>query len=250
VSRSGTDAAIDAPVFLTARWSMLAMLNFEIDPVAVAPLVPGGTELDSFNGRTYVSVVGFRFLNTRLKGVAVPFHRDFDEINLRYYVRRKDGDGWKRGVAFVREVVPRRAIAYVARWIYGERYVARPTRSDVRTPVDGGPGSVAYEWRDQRDWLALRASIVGEPTKPDEGSQEEFITEHYWGYASTRRGATVEYRVEHPQWALWDATNASVEGPLDRFYGPEFAEALSAPPASAFIAEGSDVTVRDGRRID
>ena len=74
--------------FLTARWEHLAMLNFEIDPQRLAPLVPTGTELDFHEGRTFVSIVGFVFRDTRVRGWAIPRHRDFEELNLRFYVRR------------------------------------------------------------------------------------------------------------------------------------------------------------------
>jgi uncharacterized protein YqjF (DUF2071 family) len=77
------------------------MLNYEVEPERLMPLVPKGTELDTHDGKTFVSMVGFLFLNTRVMGLAIPFHRDFEEINLRFYVRRKAEDGWRRGVVFV-----------------------------------------------------------------------------------------------------------------------------------------------------
>ena len=80
---------MDPRPFLTARWRYLAMLNYEVPPEALAPLVPAGTELDSWQGKTFVSVVGFLFLDTRVLGIAIPGHRDFEEVNLRFYVRRK-----------------------------------------------------------------------------------------------------------------------------------------------------------------
>jgi uncharacterized protein len=101
--------------FLRAEWRDLVMLNYEIDPDLLRSRIPAGTELDSWNGRTFVSIVGFRFLETRVLGVPIPFHRDFNELNLRFYVRRLAGDEWRRGVVFVKEVVPRRAIAWIAR---------------------------------------------------------------------------------------------------------------------------------------
>ena len=101
--------------FLTAQWRHLVLINYEIAPEIVRPYVPRGTEIDSFDGRTYASLVGFLFLDTRLRGVPIPFHRNFEEVNLRLYVRRKGAEGWRRGVVFVREIVPRLALAWVAR---------------------------------------------------------------------------------------------------------------------------------------
>jgi uncharacterized protein YqjF (DUF2071 family) len=237
------------PVFLTATWHRLVMLNFALDPRTLAPYLPRGTELDAWGGSTFASLVGFRFLHTRVKGVAVPFHRDFEEINLRFYVRRAAPEGWRRGVGFVREVVPRPAIARIAKWLYNENYVACPMRSTVTDPVPGGAGRFAYGWKFRGHWLSVAATVRGAPSVPAPGSQEEFITEHYWGYAAQRDGGTVEYRVEHPRWSVWTATEPTLLGDLAGFYGPAFAGALAAQPVSAFVADGSAVIVRSPQRL-
>src|SRR5713101_1040010 len=132
--------------FLTAEWRDLAMLNFEVDPTVLRPLVPAGTELDDWRSRTFVSVVGFLFLNTRVLGIPIPFHRDFEEVNLRFYVRRKMSDGWRRAVVFVKELVPRAAIALTARMVYGENYVALPMnhRIEVENGSDPAARRVIY----------------------------------------------------------------------------------------------------------
>lgn len=234
--------------FLTAEWRDLVMLNYPIEPSILAPHVPRGTELDEWGGRTFISLVAFSFLDTRVKGVAVPFHRDFEEINLRFYVRFKGPEGWRRGVVFVREVVPRRAIASIARWLYNENYVACPTRSDRQQAADGSR-ILEYGWSHKGNWLTIGATHSGSPSLPEKGSEEEFITEHYWGYTSQRDGGTVEYRVEHPQWNVWPASDHVASGDFADFYGSEFAEALRSTPSSAFVADGSAVTVRGGSRV-
>ncbi len=237
--------------FLTAHWRYLAMLNYEIDPAVLLPLVPRGTELDAFEGRTLASVVGFLFLDTRVLGVPVPFHRDFEEVNLRFYVRRRGPEGWRRAVVFVRELVPRRAIAWLARALYNEPYRALPMRHRVALPtaLESAPGEVAYEWRHEGRWHRLEAETVGTPALPAAGSEAEFITEHYWGYTAQRDGGCKEYRVEHPQWPAWEVRRARLDCDIARLYGPPFAEALTAPPCSAFVAEGSAVAVYPGRRL-
>jgi len=237
--------------FLTASWRHLAMLNYDIAPEVLRPFVPAGTELDDWQGRTFASLVGFRFLDTRVLGVAIPFHRDFDEVNLRFYVRCKAADGWRRAVVFVKEIVPRPMIAWTARALYGENYVT--ARMSHHIDVDDGtsarPRAVSYSW-----WLHGRKNRIdlgvdGEPREAAPGSVEEFITEHYWGYARRRGGHTTEYRVEHPRWKVCSAATARLDCDVAGVYGSRFAPFLSVPPASAFLADGSEVTVFKGRRL-
>ena len=227
--------------FLTANWRYLAMLNFVADPKILQPLVPSETELDFHEGRTFLSVVGFLFLDTRVVGLPIPLHRDFEEVNLRFYVRRKSGDEWRRGVVFVREFVPRAAIAIVARTFYGEPYSALPMRHSLEHK--DGRVFAEYQWRRGKRWETLAMTATGEPQTAAQASHEEFITEHYWGYTARRSGSS-EYRVEHPRWRLWTAETTKFEADVATLYGPQFVEALAAPPASAFIAEGSHVEVQ------
>jgi len=236
--------------FLTAEWRRLVLLNFPIEPKELLKHTPPGTEIDVWDGTTYISLVAFSFLNTRVKGLAVPFHRDFEEINLRFYVRSRGPEGWRRGVVFVREVVPKRAIAFVARWLYNENYLACPTRSTITEPLEGAAGCAEYSWKHDGHWLSIGARFCGEPSLPQRDSQEEFITEHYWGYSAQRDGRTVEYEVEHPQWKVWAASDTTLCGDMSGFYGSEFASALASRPSSAFVADGSPITVRKGKRID
>ncbi|OLB45014.1 MAG: hypothetical protein DME64_05070 [Verrucomicrobia bacterium] len=228
-------------LFLTANWRYLAMLNYVVDPALIEPLVPVGTEIDYENGETFVSIVGFLFLDTRLLGLPIPLHRDFEELNLRFYVRRKSADTWRRGVAFVRELVPRRAISLVARAFYGERYFALPMKHRIEH-VDAKL-SVEYCWRRGKKWEFLKMSAAGEPQSVSAGSHAEFITEHYWGYTCVRGGCS-EYRVEHPRWKIWNAARFELNADVATLYGEQFAETLSRSPRSAFIADGSPITVQ------
>ena len=230
--------------FLTAEWRSLVMLNYDIDPAVLAPLVPRGVELDLWEGRALVSMVGFLFLETRLLGVPVPFHRDFEEVNLRFYVRRRAGGEWRRGVTFIREIVPRRAIALTARAFYNEPYLALPMRHSVQ------PHSVGYSWRHAGRWNSLGAETRGEPRPIAGGSEEEFIFEHYWGYTRQRDGGTVEYQVEHPRWRVLEVVRSHCDCDAAALHGAPFASVLSAAPRSVFVAEGSPVIVRGAVRLE
>jgi uncharacterized protein YqjF (DUF2071 family) len=234
------------PTFLTAEWRHLIMLNYRVDPGILQPLVPPGTELDAFQGQTFVSIVGFQFLRTRVRGIPFPFHTNFEEVNLRFYVRRRGADGWRRGVVFVRELVPRWIIAFIARTCYREPYLALP----MSHRIESNPPTlrVEYQWRRAGRWESLHAVAAGQPQDIETGSPEEFITEHYWGYTA-RAGASSEYQVEHPRWRVWGGIEACLDAEVAALYGERFAGCLSAPPASAFMAEGSPVAVRRGARI-
>ena len=208
-----------APVFLSAEWRQLAMVNYEVDPAVLRLLVPAGTELDTFEGRSYVSLVGFLFLQTRVFGFRFPFHTNFAEVNLRFYVRRRmDGaEGWRRGTVFIKEMVPRRIIATMARLLYNESYITRPMRHTV------GTTRAQYDWRQAGRWESL--SVTGQEGNWQGiavGSQEEFITEHYWGYNRQRDGRTLEYQVEHPRWRVRQAREYRFDCEVERLYGAAF----------------------------
>lgn len=230
-------------VFLTAEWRNLLMLNYAVAPSVLLPYVPPGTELDSYAGKTYVSLVGFEFNRTRVAGFSIPFHRSFEEVNLRFYVRRSD----RRGVVFIRELVPRFAIAAVARLFFGENY------SSLRMAhrISAGEGAVEAEFCWGLEIHACRMNVVatGPPFLPEDGSLSQYITEHYWGYAKQRDGGCVEYEVQHPQWLVRNAIQAHFTGDASRYYGMELAGILTGSPDSAFLAEGSPVTVYKGVRI-
>ena len=233
--------------FLTAEWRWLVMLNYEIDPAVLQPFVPAGTELDAHDGRTYVSMVGFHFRHTRVRGVAIPFHEHFEEVNLRFYVRRNVGGESRRGVVFIKELVPRHAIAWTARWFYNENYVALPMCH--RNNKYGTERRLTYEWTHARETEHVDLRVEGEPFLPGDDSLEAFITEHYWGYVRQRDGGTLEYQVEHPQWRVWAAREAEFQCDVEALYGKTFAPFLTVTPASAFLAEGSKVAVYPGTRI-
>lgn len=235
-------------VFLTADWQDLVMLNYEVDPRLLEKYVPAGTVLDSFLGKTYVSLVGFRFCHTKLFGsLAVPNHSDFEEVNLRLYVRRKEGEESRRGVVFIAEIVPKHAIAATARLVYGENYICLPMKHSVTT--DGSKRTVQYQWKVKKQWCQLSAEVIGAPQLPRDGSLEQFITEHYWGYSTQRSGGTVEYHVSHDPWRVWASAAAGFEGDATGLYGAELGCVLQSRPNSAFIADGSPVTVFKGRRL-
>ncbi len=232
--------------FLTAAWRNLIMANYEVAPSLLQPYVPPGTELDIWNGRCYVSLVGFLFTDTRVRGVAIPFHTTFEEVNLRFYVRYRSSGGWRRGVVFVREIVPRRMIALVANTLYRENYRALPMSH--RWHETSEQLEVSYSWQlDGEHTLGVTAERERIPIAA--GSEEEFITEHYWGYARWDEKTTNEYEVVHPRWNVHPIIDHTLSIDCGRVYGAEWEGLTESEPTSVFLADGSDVEVRSGERI-
>ena len=226
------------------------MLNYQVDPDLLSRYVPPATSLDSFQGKIYVSLVGFRFCRTRLLGyLPVPFHTNFDEVNLRFYVRRQNSDGSddRRGVVFVAEIVPRRAIVTAARLVYGENYKYARMRHRIETRE--ATKSAAYEWRVGEQWCRLSAQTQGFPAIPQAGTLQAFIAEHYWGYSAQSDGGCLEYHVSHAPWQVWATRIAGFEGDASALYGRELGTILQRRPDSAFVAHGSPVIVFKGDRI-
>jgi hypothetical protein len=232
-------------IFLTAEWLNILMLNYVVDPGLLAAFVPAGTELDTFEDRAYLSLIGFEFNRTRVAGFSIPLHRSFEEVNLRFYVKRND----RRGVVFLRELVPRYAVAAVARLFFGENYQCAPMNHRIETSPEDGAGAATYSWDTGRSRCSMHAQTDPVPFLAAEGSLAQFITEHYWGYAAQRDGGCIEYEVQHPPWLVRNATHAAFSGDATKFYGAEFAKILLRPPGSAFLAEGSTVTVFKGSRL-
>lgn len=236
--------------FLTAVWRRLLLFNYPVEPAILKPYLPAHTEFDPWNGVHYVSLVGFMFQNTRVLGIRFPFHVHFEEVNLRFYVRRRDpGSGeWRRGVVFIREIVPKPAIAWSANLLYRERYVTR--RMWHRWADQTDPLEVEYAWREGGRWQAFGVQAGAAVQDLKSGSEAEFITEHYWGYARWDARRSMEYQVEHPRWQVYPVQAWHNDVDYGRVYGPEFAALGTAGPASVFLAEGSDIVVRKGRLIE
>ena len=233
-------------VFLSAQWRYLAMINYEIDPSVLTPFIPKGTQIDLWNGKAFVSLVGFMFLDTRVKGLSIPFHRNFEEVNLRFYVQYPASDGIRRGVVFIKEIVPKRSIAYLARRLYNENYVALPMCHSIKQELSRV--EVEYQWKFNGKWQKLAMVCQGNPQAIQQGSHAEFITEHYWGYSVQRNGETMAYHVEHPRWQIWEVENCDIDVDMENLYGSSFSPFLEKRPATSFLAEGSEVKVFNGIR--
>ncbi|UTX50170.1 YqjF family protein [Chryseobacterium sp. MA9] len=231
--------------FLKAEWRKLAIINYEIDTDVLLPYLPKGTELDFYKGRCYVSLVGFMFLNTKLLGFSIPFHRNFEEVNLRFYVKKQEKGAWKRGVVFIKEIVPKPALSLVANSIYKENYHTMPMKNQIHE--NGDELLIRYSWKD-KSWHSIQ--IMAESTaKPmEENSEFEFITEHYFGFTK-KENTTSEYEVCHPKWDCYTVKDHHLEIDFQKIYGSDFTFLNHQKPVSVMLAEGSEVQVKTKKFI-
>lgn len=233
--------------FLTAEWRKLLMANYPVEEEVLRPYLPYGTEFDYWEGKLYMSLVGFMFLNTKVLGIPVPFHRHFEEVNLRFYVRYKAENEWRRGVVFLRELVPKTMIAFVANTVYGEHYRTLPMRHNIEQEADSL--RVEYGWKTASGWSSFGAVCAAQAQEMPEGSEAEFITEHYWGYTRLGDRKTSQYQVEHPRWQVYPVLEHRIKVDFEQTYGKALAPYLQTEPASLLCAEGSPIRVRKGARI-
>lgn len=222
------------------------MANYRVDRELLLSYLPANTELDTYQGATFVSLIGFMFLDTRVLGMSIPFHIDFEEVNLRFYVKVRAGVEWRRGVVFIREIVPRAAITLMANTLYAENYMT--LLMDHAWTAQGDVQTIEYKWKKGR-WHSIRAdaSVVAEDIVP--GSEEEFILEHYWGYTKNGSTKTLEYEVAHPKWKVYKTLGASIDVDFTDVYGPDFGFLSKETPASVFLAEGSEISVKPARSL-
>jgi uncharacterized protein YqjF (DUF2071 family) len=224
------------------------MLNYEVDPDILKPYLPAYTVLDLWQGKALVSMVGFLFEETTVLGIKWPFHVNFEEVNLRFYVRHFDGKKWKRGAVFISEIVPKVIISTIANILYKEHYKALPMRHSIILSGDDS-AQFLYEWKLQGNWNKLGATVNNKSQPIKVGSAEEFIFEHYWGYNSWGKTVTMEYQVEHVSWETHNVSNPVFEADIAALYGKAIETYLSVKPYSAFFAKGSPISVRMGAKL-
>lgn len=227
--------------FLHAEWNNLIMANYVVPKELLLPYIPAATELDFYKGKTYISLVGFMFLNTRIRGLSVPYHINFEEVNLRFYVKHNDRGSWKRGTVFIKEIVPKPAISFVANRLFKEKYSTMKMKHFHIEKPD--VIETCYEWKYKNKWNKLMAACHKKSSPMRIDSEEEFIAEHYWGYTKYNGTRTYEYEVEHPRWEIFHVSDYTIECDFKGIYGDEFSFLKEIKPSSVFMAKGSEVRI-------
>ncbi len=228
-------------IFLKASWENIIMANYSVNPELLKPYLPKGVELDYYNNKTYISLVGFMFNDTSLFNIPIPFIGNFEEINLRFYVKRIEGDTVKRGVVFINETVPYKAVAWLAKKLYKEHYIAIPTKNSIE--IIKNIKKVKYSWKMKQKWNKLEVNTYTEKEAMASESMEEYIFEHYYGYTKVANHLAQEYRVNHPKWLINKVINYSIDCDFQGMYGDDFSCLNNCEPESVIMAEGSPVSI-------
>jgi uncharacterized protein YqjF (DUF2071 family) len=226
--------------FLTAKWENLVMANYEVDPAVLKPYLPKGVELDYFKYKTYVSLVGFLFKKTSLFGIPIPFFGSFEEINLRFYVRRLDGNKVKKGVVFINETVPFKIVALLANKLYKEHYISIPTKNNIRIT---DKKEIKYEWKTEKKWNSISIHSDTQQYEIEPSTIEEFIFERYYGFTKLNHYSTQEYKIFHPKWVTNKIQENTITCDFGKMYGDAFSNLTNQKPDSVILAEGSEVAV-------
>ena len=228
-------------VFLKAKWENIIMVNYEIEPELLLPFLPKGVSLDLFDGKAYISLVGFMFKNTKLFNVPIPFFGSFEEINLRFYVTRKEGVVFKRGVVFINETIPYQLVAWMANKLYKEHYSVVPTKHQILN--NDKINQIKFEWLLQNKWNSIAVDFDSKTETMKTNSLEKFIYEHYYGYTKINNLQTEEYQLKHPSWNIHKVIDYKIDCDFEAMYGKSFSILNQMKPNSVFIAEGSDVSI-------
>lgn len=228
---------------ITAAWTNIAVVTWEVEPDLLAPYVPPTLSLNLRDSMAFVSLVGLQFSNLRVRGVRVPGHQHFDEINLRFYVRKT---GYQ-GVTFIREYAPRPLAALMARILYSEPYRAAP----VRGRITADEATIVAGYEIDYGGRTSQFSLTGQrpPVRPDNTTLEHFLLEQHWGFTTTRGGQMMRYEVEHPVWHIYPIVSYTLDFDFAAVYGPKWAVLGESEPRSLVLATGSDVTISRPRRI-
>ncbi|CAM3681620.1 YqjF family protein [Flavobacterium chungbukense] len=234
--------------FLKAEWKNLALFNYAVDAAILEKYLPAGTEIDIWNNKCYVSLVGFMFKNTKVLGLKVPFHTNFEEVNLRFYVKRFENGQWKRGVVFIKEIVPKKAITFIANTLYQEHYETQKMRHEIIENKNSN--TFIYQWKNEKEWNTIEIETKKDLSKIEMDSEAEFITEHYFGYTKIDEETTFEYEVTHPRWEQFEVLNHRIDIDFEKIYGTDFGFLQTQKPTSIFLAKGSKIAVKNKRKIE
>ena len=233
--------------FLTAEWRKLAFANFIIDKNVLKDYIPYGTELDLWKGNCYISVVGMMFKNTKILGVKIPYHVNFEEVNLRFYVRKFEHGRWRRGVVFIKEIVPKSAISFVAKNLYNENY--ETMKMSHTWKEKNHKFYVEYCWGKSNTENMMSMTTDNNLKEIEDNTETEFILENYLGFAKVNDQKTHQYTVKHPRWKIYNVEDYNLNVNFGSIYGKPFDFLSKVKPHSVILVEGSEVAIESKKTL-
>ncbi len=225
---------------IDAKWKKLLLANYPVDTHLLDPYLPYGTEHALLDQKSYISLVGFLFLDVKLMGIKIPFHVNFVEVNLRFYVRRRFENEWRYGVVFIREFVALPMVSFIANTVARENYESVPMRHMMSSGKD--TLTVEYSWQ-KEEWHSMQITAGSNSFPIPDASHMHFFTVQHWGYSKVNAHKAYEYSVEHPHWDMYSTREYCIDVDFGKSYGSKFAFLNNQQPESVFLAEGSGITM-------
>jgi len=228
--------------FLKAQWQNIVMANYAVPSEMLKKYLPKGVELDLHDNKAYVSLVGFMFKNTQIFKIPIPYLGTFEEVNLRFYVKQTINNEIHRGVVFISETVPYKAVAWLANKLYKEHYTAVKTKHLWN--INAKTKNISYQWLVNKKWHTISVEVQNQALDIPKNSFEEFIFEHYYGFTKLSETETEKYRINHPRWKINTILEYNIDCDFAANYGHDFLFLNEVAPASVFMAEGSAIEVK------
>lgn len=225
--------------FLTAYWHNLINITYAISPTLLTSYLPKGVTLATKDGKAFVSLVAFSFEETKVKGIKIPFHVNFPEINLRFYVNYKG----KVAVCFINEFVPKQCIALVANKLYNEPYIAYPMKVSTEVNEKQQELTISHQITKRKQVHRLKAIVSTQSYTPESNTIAHYFKEHDLGLGIDKKGRTLYYRVEHPIWAIYPIKEYIVQMDFEQLYGKPWGILNTLEPLHILVAKGSKIAV-------
>lgn len=234
--------------FLKAQWKELTLVNFALEPDFLINILPVGLDPDLLHGKAYASLVAFDFESIRVGGIPWPGYTQFPELNLRVYVRCSEAG--RRGVFFIRELIPGKIPTAIARVAYNEPYSACPLTRSHQALVNGAQVQrTDWIWKGAPNYLEVE--VGPETMMPATDEDANWFKEQEWGFGHSRLGELLRYHVTHPRWMVRKVHRCDYEVDWLGLYGPIWARQLEgAEPDSLMHCIGSEIAVYPPRSID
>lgn len=222
-------------------------MNYIISPEILENYLPAYTIIDYFKGNCFTSLVGFPFRNVEIAGMKIPFYTDFEEINLRFYVKRFDGTTWRKGTVFISEIANKSALKFLANSFLHEKYQTLETRQEIKENSE--LIETKYSWRTWMNWQFLNLISEKPSESVAEGTEAHFIMDRSSGYQKYDTATTNEYGISHPKWNIYPIRSFDINVDFEESFDSNFPVLNETLPHSVILARGSSVAVKQINKI-